>query len=69
MANHGNTPGKLLVVWGLILLVAAGLVRLAREVPEIHARFELPSNTALYVAVGVGLLLVVVGSLRGGHGG
>jgi hypothetical protein len=62
MDARGYRRGKTMVGWGLILLVAAALVRLAWEVSPISSRLDLPSKSALYVAMGVAVIFIVAGS-------
>ncbi len=62
MDARGYRRGKTMFGWGLILMVAAAVVRLAWEVPPIASRLDLPSKYALYVAMGVAVILIVAGS-------
>ena len=64
MDAHGRTQGSMMTVVGLLVLLAAGVLRVAWEIPALHARIDLPSTSMLYAAMGAGGILMLVGSLR-----
>ncbi len=65
MDIQGSTRGRIMMTLGTMLAVSAGIVRLAEEVPAVYSRYDIPSDTTLGIAGGVGIILVIIGALRG----
>jgi len=65
MDIQGSTRGRILVILGTMLVLSAGIVRLAEEIPAVSLRYDIPSDTTLGIAGGVGVIMLIIGALRG----